>query len=123
MAAPEELLSDELWAEIAPLLPKNAASPKGGGQWIDDRRCLEGVLWVLTSGLGWQKMPKQYPSGSTCWRRMQVWAGEGVLSEVHAKLAARAATASRVAELFLDATFVAAKGGATTSATPSLARE
>ena len=122
MPAPEELVSDELWAEIAPLLPKNSASLKGGGQWIDDRRCLEGVLWVLTSGLGWQKMPAQYPSGSTCWRRMQVWAGEGVLAEVHAKLAVRAAAASRVAELFLDATFVAAKRGATTSATPSSAR-
>lgn len=122
MAEVQEVLTDELWAEIAPLLPKNFPSPKGGGQWIDDRLCLEGVLWVLRSGLGWQQMPKQFPSGSTCWRRMQVWAGEGVLAQVHAKLAARAAVASRVAELFLDATFVAAKGGATTSATPSSAR-
>ena len=122
MAESDNVLTDDLWAEIAPLLPKNEPSPKGGGQWVDDRACLEGVLWVLRTGLGWQRMPTQYPSGSTCWRRMQAWAGNGALAEVHAKLAARAAAATRVAELFLDATFAAAKRGATTSATPSSAR-
>ena len=59
MAESDNMLTDDLWAEIAPLLPKNAPSPDGGGQWIDDRRCLEGVLWVLRTGLGWQKMPRQ----------------------------------------------------------------
>src|SRR4028118_2161632 len=75
-----------LWAEIAPRLPRDAAPPKGGGRWVDDRRRRAGVLWVLRTGPGSQKMPKPHPPAPTGWRGMQAWAGEGVLAEVHANL-------------------------------------
>ena len=34
---------------------------------------LEGILWVLRSGARWRDLPREYPSASTCWRRLQEW--------------------------------------------------
>ena len=41
------LVTDGLWAVVAPLLPRRRAQPKGGRPWIDDRATLNGVLYVL----------------------------------------------------------------------------
>jgi hypothetical protein len=69
-------------------------------------------------------MPLDLPSGSTCWRRLVEWAGEGVLGEVHAILIEELAGLGALdfEELLADATFIRAKKGVTTSATPRLAR-
>jgi transposase len=42
------------------------------GAW-HDRACLNGILVVLTTGIGWQQLPQQlgYGSGMTCWRRLR----------------------------------------------------
>ena len=64
------------------------------------------------------------PSGSTCWRRLQDWAGDGVLEDIHAVLIEELDDLGRVDfdELLADATFVRAKKGATMSARPRWAR-
>jgi len=64
------------------------------------------------------------PSGSTCWRRLVEWAGDGVLEEVHAILieALDDLGALDVEELFADATFIRAKKGGPMSAKPRSAR-
>ncbi len=120
---PEELLDDETWALISSVLPRTQNSPKGGGQWVCDRDCLLGIIWVLLTGGWWQQIPKRFPSGSTCWRRMMKWSGEGVFETVLELLVQRAASHDTSRELFLDATFVRAKRGATKLAIPSAARE
>ncbi len=43
------MVSDELWAVVAPLLPRRRVSRKGGRPWIDDRAVLTGILFVLRS--------------------------------------------------------------------------
>ena len=62
--------------------------------------------------------------GSTCWRRLQEWAGEGVLERIQAELVAELHARGRVdfRELFADATFIRAKRGVWKSAKPSAAR-
>jgi transposase len=50
MVAP--LVSDELWREVAPLLPPEAAKPKGGRPRKSDRACLAGIVFVLRTGIG-----------------------------------------------------------------------
>ena len=39
-------MSDELWAAVAPLLPPEPPNPKGGRPRCDDRRALEGIVFV-----------------------------------------------------------------------------
>jgi transposase len=69
-------------------------------------------------------MPIDLPSGSTCWRRLVEWAGDGVLEEVHTVLIEELDDLGRLdlEELFADATFIRAKKGGPTSATPRWAR-
>lgn len=120
----KRVLTDEHWERLAPLLPPHPASPKGGHPRKDDRECLEGILWILRTGAAWQKIPVDLPSGSTCWRRLQEWAGEGVLSEIHAVLIDELGSLGKLdlEELLADATFIRAKKGATRSEKPRLAR-
>jgi transposase len=50
----DEELGDEQWDLIAPLLPK----PTGRGRpRAEDRRTLNGILWVLRSGARWKDLP------------------------------------------------------------------
>lgn len=120
----KRMLTDEQWRRIVSHLPKHVPSPKGGRPRVDNRDCLEGILWLLRTGARWQDIPADLPSGSTCWRRLQAWAFEGVLEELQAVLIDQLNELGRVdfEELLADATFIRAKKGATTSAKPRLAR-
>lgn len=85
---------------------------------------MEGILWLLRSGARWRDIPIDLPSGSTCWRRLQEWAGEQVLQAIQAVLIEQLAELGKLdlEELLADATFIRAKKGGTTSAKPRLAR-
>ncbi len=73
MARP--LLPDDLWSEIAPLLPPPRPRPKGGRPPIGNRAALTGILFVLRSGLPWEMLPAEMGCGSgmSCWRRLRDW--------------------------------------------------
>lgn len=120
----KRVLTDEQWERIAPHLPEHPPSPKGGRPRADDRACLEGILWLLRAGARWQDIPVDLPSGSTCWRRLQEWAAEGVLERIQALLVRELDTLGRVdlSELLADATFIRAKKGDSRSEEPSAAR-
>lgn len=120
----QRAVSDVLWDRVKPHLPVRAPQPKGGRPWADDRACLEGILWVLRSGARWRDLPGDLPSPSTCWRRLQEWAGEGVLDDIQAAVVEELDGLGRLDwdQLVADATFVRAKKGATRSARPSAAR-
>ena len=49
-------LSKEQWQFIQPLLPQGART---GRPRADDRRALNGILYVLTTGCRWMDMPRQ----------------------------------------------------------------
>jgi transposase len=124
MRRTKRLLTDEQWDRIVAYFPKHPPSPKGGRPRVSDRECLEGILWMVRTGAGWQHIPVDLPSGSTCWRRLAEWAGEGILEEIHAILIEELADLDRLdlQELFADATFIRAKKGVPMSAKPRLAR-
>lgn len=87
---PRPLVTDELWAAVAPHLPAHPASAKGGRPRVTDRQALGGILFVLREGLRWQSLPPEmgYGSGSTCWRRFAEWTAAGVWDKAHAALVA-----------------------------------
>jgi transposase len=63
------LVSDELWAIVAPLLPADPPKLKGGRpRCIVDRAALPGILFVLKSGIPWEMLPQEMGCGSgmTC---------------------------------------------------------
>jgi transposase len=118
------VISDELWQRIEPHLPAHSEHPSGGRPWVNDRECLEGIVWVLRTGARWRDVPLDLPSGSTCWRRLQLWAGEGILDLIQEKLFHELRRLGKfdLRQLVGDATFIRAKKGATTLAIPSAAR-
>jgi transposase len=118
------LVTDKLWARVQPHLPVRAPQPTGGRPWVDDRACLEGILWVLRTGARWGDIPVDLPSPSTCWRRLQEWAGEECLEAIQTAVLEELDERGRLdwSQLVADATFVRAKKGATRSATPSAAK-
>ena len=120
----KRLLTDEYWARIVCHLPKYLPSAKGGRPRANDRECMEGILWLLRCGARWRDIPVDLPSGCTCWRRLQEWAGEGVLEEIHTQLIQELGSLGHLhlKELLADATFIRAKKGVKMSAKPSAAR-
>jgi transposase len=120
----KRVLTDQPWQRLAPHFPHHPPAPKGGRPRVADRDCLEGLLWLLRTGARWQDIPVDLPSGSTCWRRLHEWAGEGILEDIQAILLEELAQQGKVDfdELLADATFIRAKKGGTTSGRPRLVR-
>jgi transposase len=75
----KQLVPDELWTIIEPLLPPERPKPKGGRPQVPDRAVLAGIIDVLRSGVPWRMLPKEFGcSGVTCWRRLRDWQKAGV---------------------------------------------
>jgi transposase len=116
MGMSKELVSDELWEIIEPLLPEEPPKPTGGRPRIDDRAALTGIVFVLKSGIPWEMLPKEMGcgSGSTCWRRLHDWQEAGVWEELHRVLLDRLGEADCIdwERASLDSASVPAKRGA-----------
>jgi transposase len=46
--------------------------------WIEDRRVLNGIFWVLRSGAPWRDLPDRYGPRTTCYNRFVRWRKAGV---------------------------------------------
>src|SRR5688572_15728031 len=112
----KELVSDELWKIIEPLLPEEPPKPKGGRPRIDDRAALSGVIFVLKSGIPWEMLPMEMGCGSgvTCWRRLKEWQEAGVWDLLHRTLLNRLGEADQIEweRASLDSASIPAKKGA-----------
>jgi transposase len=49
-------LTDSEWAQLEPLLPDFTAARRGG-QWLDHRQVINGVLWRTGTGSPWRDLP------------------------------------------------------------------
>ena len=86
-----ELVSDEMWAAVASLLPEEPPKPKGGRPRCPDRAALRGIVFVLRSGVPWEMLPREVfgCSGMTCWERLRDRQGAGVWDGLHPVLLER----------------------------------
>lgn len=80
-----ELLPDELWNQVQPLLPEHPVSTKGGRPPTDDRICLRALIFILRSGMAYNLLPGDVfgVSGVTAWRRLRDWTRAGCWEQLH----------------------------------------
>jgi transposase len=54
-------ITDELWAEVEPLIPARVRRRRNpGGKAIEDRLVLNGLLHVLHTGIAWESLPREF---------------------------------------------------------------
>jgi len=62
-------------------------SAKGGARkrTVNDEAALNGILFVLHTGIAREDLPQPlgYGSGMTCWRRLRDWNAAGVWEKLH----------------------------------------
>lgn len=104
-------VTDEQWAEIAPLIPNKRA--RRGRPRAGRRRTLNGILYVLQTGRAWEEVPRQYGSPATCWRRLQEWTADGSWERIWRAYLTGLDEVGRAAwtEAFLAGRFVPSKRG------------
>ena len=69
-----------------------------GRPWLDDRKALCGILFVLHTGIQWEFLPQElgFGSGMTCWRRLRDWNNAGVWDQLHALMLAELNAAGKI---------------------------
>ena len=70
-------LNKTQWSKIQPHLSGRAAT---GRPPADDKRTLEAILFVLTTGCRWRDLPSEYGSYVTAWRRHRRWTQDGTFA-------------------------------------------
>lgn len=125
-----QIIDDELWALIEPLLPP--ARPRRfrypGRKPVANRAALTGILFVLKSGIRWSDLPAEMGCGSgiSCWRRLRDWQQAGVWDRLHEILLAKLRAADQIdfSRVVIDSTSVRAVGaGEKLDRTPPIVRD
>lgn len=79
-----EELSDDEWMVVSSLVsdePPIRLNRRGRPR-AEPRVVANAVLWILTTGESWSRLPARYPSGPTCRRRFEEWHVSGTLLEL-----------------------------------------
>ncbi|MFC7519748.1 IS5 family transposase [Xanthomonas populi] len=120
---PRKEIPIALWKRIESLIPQVKRSPKGGRPRISDQQALNGIVYVLRTGVPWEDLPVELGDGSgmTCWRRLRDWQAAGVWHRLHQVLLAelRRVQTLDLSRASLDAASVASPGGAYTGPNPT----
>lgn len=77
-------LSDDEWMQVSSLVsdePPIRLNRRGRPR-AEPRVVANAVLWILTTGESWSRLPARYPSGPTCRRRFEEWHVSGTLIEL-----------------------------------------
>ncbi|HVF01571.1 MAG TPA: IS5 family transposase [Rubrobacteraceae bacterium] len=113
----KQLVPDQLWMIVEPLLPPEPPKPNGGRPRVPDRAALAGIIYVLKSGIPWGMLAKgfDFGSGVTCWRRLRDWQKAGVWRRLHRVLLDELGKAGLIdwSRASLDSASVPAKKGGT----------
>jgi transposase len=111
-------LTDDQWFIIEELFDWRPPKRVGGRPAVPPRAVLDALLWMLSNGGPWKDLPKQFPSESTCRRRLKQWTESGVLCEVWSRLVEFFDEVGEIdwKHLIADGTFCRAKKGVNSSA-------
>lgn len=73
-------IDDTQWKKIEPYLgntPKKTGRPQ-----INNRKIINGVLWILHTGAPWRDLPEYYGPWQTVYKRFAQWEKDGKLKEM-----------------------------------------
>jgi transposase len=92
------LLLPELWDRIKGMLPApKSPGPKGGRRPTPDRNALQGIIYVLRTGIAWKYLPAEFGcSGMTCWRRLRDWQASGIWQQLQVQLLGELRAADKI---------------------------
>jgi len=109
------------WQLLLPLLPGKAHT---GRPRSEDRKTLNGILWVLRTGARWADMPRKYGAPSTAHVRLQTWSRQGIWEHIWRTLLSSMDEQGKLnwSQAFLDGAFIPAKKGERRSALPVRAK-
>ena len=83
----DDLVPDELWAQVKPLLLAPPRPPYGGRhRTISDRNWFAAIVYMARTSTPWRLLPaRELGCGSpaTCWRRLTEWTAAGVFDQLH----------------------------------------
>ena len=79
---------DDVWAVFEPILPPRPWKGLGCKPY-SNRECLHALLYVLIAGIGWDFLPKGFPSAKTVRRRLERWLALDCFRAAWAQLARR----------------------------------
>lgn len=77
-------LTDGAWAVVEPLLPP--APRRRGRPWAEHRRVVNGILWVLATGVPWRDAPARYGPWQTLYERFARWSDDGTWERIRRAL-------------------------------------
>jgi transposase len=85
----DELSNDE-WALVSALVSEGEVREhRRGRPRAHPRTIVNAVLWILSTGETWSKLPSHYPTVPTCRRRFNDWQMNGTLIEMVTRLVER----------------------------------
>ena len=100
----EQLLTDEQWARIEPLLP--SSNGKQSRPFRDHRQVLEGIAYRYRVGCAWRDVPKTYGPWQTLWKRHARFSRDGTWDRIHVHFLAEADATELIDwQLSVDSTF------------------
>ncbi len=83
------LMDDTLWAVIAPLFRTVGLADHRRLSAADDRRFINGLIWLLRTGAQWETIPAEFGPKSTLHARFQEWVKAGAFDRALAAVSER----------------------------------
>jgi transposase len=110
-----DVLTEEQWARIEPLLP--AVKGAMGRPCAPHRPVLEGIVYRYRAGVPWRDLPERFGPWQTVWKRHHRWSADGTWDRVLAEVLADADAAGQLDwRVSADSTVVRAHQHATNAA-------
>jgi transposase len=88
-------VTKQQWELIRQHLPQRKRSRNSGRSPLDDRKCFEGILWILWTGTPWSALPARHSAKSAVHHRLPAWADSAALFNFGAFFSTRSLPSSR----------------------------
>lgn len=80
MQKPRIKLTNAQWQRLEPLLPGKPTDPGRTG--FDNRKTVEGILWIARTGAPWRDLPPYFGKWNTIHKRFRRWVKSGVFARL-----------------------------------------
>ena len=81
-------LTDREWKSIRVFLPAER-SGRAGRPWKPHRQVINGIIFVLRTGIAWEDLPAEFGKYKTVYNRFRRWVKSGLWQRIFEKLIAR----------------------------------